>query len=89
MTASPSTFTNQPIARHNRVMAKKKWSELSDTQKRLIIIGGVAEAAITVFAARDLKQRSSAGVRGPKALWAASLVVQPFGPFAYLAWGRQ
>ncbi|MFT4010452.1 MAG: hypothetical protein QM655_10475 [Nocardioidaceae bacterium] len=70
-------------------MAKKKWSELSRTQKRLIIVGGVAEVVITALAARDLRQRPASGVRGPKAVWAASFVVQPFGPLAYFGLGRR
>jgi hypothetical protein len=38
---------------------------------------------------RDLAKRPSAGVRGPKALWVAACVVQPFGPLAYFAFGRR
>lgn len=68
---------------------KKKWSELTPQQHRLIIAGGAVEAVLTAAAIVSLARRSSAEVRGPKALWVAGMVVQPFGPFAYFAFGRR
>ncbi|MGZ4448121.1 MAG: PLDc N-terminal domain-containing protein [Nocardioides sp.] len=41
------------------------------------------------MALRDLARRPAAAVRGPRAAWAASFVVQPFGPLAYLVAGRR
>ncbi|MGD9959460.1 PLDc N-terminal domain-containing protein [Nocardioides sp.] len=70
-------------------MAQKKWSELSETQQRLIILAGIAELAMTSAAIRDLMHRPAAQVRGPKLVWAAAFVVQPFGPLAYLLAGRR
>ena len=67
----------------------KKWSELTATQQRLIIAGGVVEAVLTTAALVSLVRRPSKAVRGPKALWLAALVVQPVGPIAYLAIGRK
>ena len=67
----------------------KKWSELTATQQRLIIAGGVVEAVLTTAALVSLVRRPSQAVRGPKALWLAALVVQPVGPIAYLAIGRK
>jgi hypothetical protein len=68
---------------------KKKWSELAPTQQKLIIAGGAVEAILTTAALISLARRSNAEVRGPKALWAASLIIQPVGPLAYLALGRR
>lgn len=68
-------------------MAKQRWSDLSPVEQRAIIGGGVAEAVMTSYALVDLVRRPKAGIRGPKLLWLAALVVQPFGPLAYLRWG--
>ena len=68
---------------------KKKWSELTPTQQRLIIAGGAVEAVLTTAALLSLAKRPRAAVRGPKALWLAALVVQPVGPLAYFAFGRR
>ena len=68
---------------------KKSWSDMTPTQKRIVVVAGVAEVALTTWCLRDLKQRDAAMVRGPKALWAPALSVQPVGPIAYLVWGRK
>jgi hypothetical protein len=68
--------------------AKKRWSDLSRVEQRTIIAGGAVEIALTAWALRDLKRRPAASVRGPKAAWALSFAVQPFGPLAYALFGR-
>lgn len=70
-------------------MAKKAWSDLSPTQQKLVVAASIAELVVTTLAARDLKKRPRAEVRGPKALWLAALAVQPVGPLAYLVAGRR
>ena len=70
-------------------MAKKSWSELTPTQKSVLVAVGVAEMALTTWCARDLKDRPKELVRGPKLLWGPALSVQPVGPIAYLVWGRK
>ncbi len=70
-------------------MAKKTWSDLTPLQQKAVIVGGIAELVLSTLAARDLTRRPSAQVRGPKALWALALTVQPVGPVAYLAIGRR
>ena len=70
-------------------MAKKSWDDLTPTQQKLVIAAGVAEAALTLWTVRDLKRRDAAQVRGPKLVWRAASIVQPFGPLAYLAFGRR
>jgi hypothetical protein len=67
---------------------KKRWSDLSPVEQRAIIAGGVAEIVLTAWALRDLRRRPAASVRGPKAAWVVSFVVQPFGPLAYVLFGR-
>lgn len=70
-------------------MAKKKWSDLSTGQQAVIVGGGVVELVITAYVMTDLARRPASAVRGPKVLWVASCLVQPFGPLAYLARGRR
>ena len=69
-------------------MRKKRWSDLSPGSKTAIVAGGLAELVVTSYALRDLGRRPGELVRGRKALWIASFVVQPFGPLLYLGVGR-
>lgn len=66
----------------------RKWSTLSSRQQTLIVIGSAIELALTSYALVDLARRPGECVRGPKLLWAAASFVQPVGPIAYLALGR-
>ena len=70
-------------------MAKKQWSDLTSGQQRAVVVGGAAEAVLTVAALRDLAHRPAADVRGPKVLWVLAFFIQPFGPLAYFARGRR
>jgi hypothetical protein len=53
------------------------------------VLLGAVEVVATTSAVVDLARRPREEVRGPKALWWPALVVQPFGPFAYLLAGRR
>ncbi|QIK75850.1 PLDc N-terminal domain-containing protein [Nocardioides piscis] len=70
-------------------MAKKSWADMTPTQKKLVVVAGVLEVAATAWCANDLRHRPASLVRGPKALWGPALSVQPFGPIAYVVWGRK
>jgi hypothetical protein len=71
------------------VREEKKWSDLSPRARKAIVVGGIAEAIITLIALRDLRRRPAASVRGPKLLWLPVFAVQPFGPLAYFFFGRR
>lgn len=47
------------------------------------------EVVLTTVALIDLARRPRESVRGPKALWALGMGVQPIGPIAYLLVGRR
>ena len=66
-----------------------KWADLPRWQQVAVIVTGAAEVVLTTAAVADMVRRPRGLVRGPKALWALGLVVQPFGPVAYLAFGRR
>jgi len=68
---------------------RRQWSEMSDVQRTLVVVGGAVEAVLTTIALVDLARRPAAQVRGPKAVWALAAFVQPVGPIAYLVWGRR
>ena len=68
---------------------KKSWSDMTPTQKKVVVVAGIVEVALTTWCLRDLKQRPAELVRGPKFLWAPAMSVQPVGPIAYLVWGRK
>ena len=70
-------------------MAKKSWSDMTPTQKKIVVATGITEIALTTWCLRDLKQRPAELVRGPKVLWGPALSVQPVGPIAYVVWGRR
>lgn len=68
---------------------KRTWGDLSAAQRTAVVAAGAVELVVTASAMRDLTRRPAGAVRGPKALWAASMAVQPFGPLAYWAFGRR
>ena len=65
------------------------WGGMSPMQKKLVVVTGIAEVAVTAWCAKDLRKRPAELVRGPKLLWGPALSVQPVGPIAYLVWGRK
>lgn len=70
-------------------MAKKKFSEMTTSQRAGVVAVATAQIALSVWAARDLKDRPSDQVRGPKLMWGLAMPIQPFGPIGYLALGRK
>jgi Phospholipase_D-nuclease N-terminal len=71
------------------VKQKRSWEDLSPRQQAAIVVGGAVEVVITTVALVDLARRPKRLVRGPKRWWSMGLAVQPFGPIAYLAFGRR
>lgn len=69
------------------VRNNRKWSELSSRQQTAVLVLASVELALTATAAVDLLRRPKADIRGPKALWAGALLIQPVGPIAYLVLG--
>jgi NADH:ubiquinone oxidoreductase subunit B-like Fe-S oxidoreductase len=69
----------------------KRWSDLSPRTRKLIIVGGVAEAGLKVAAAIDLRRRAADQVRGPKWAWFAGLLINSAGliPLSYFVFGRR
>jgi hypothetical protein len=73
-------------------MTNKRWDELSQRTRRLIVISGVFEGLMKVAALIDLARRPANEVRGSKKRWAAGiLLINSVGavPIAYFARGRR
>ena len=66
-----------------------EWADLPRWQQTGVLVLGAVEVVLTTVAVTDLVRRPREQVRGRKALWALGLPVQPFGPIAYLVFGRR
>jgi hypothetical protein len=71
------------------VKQKRSWQDLTPRQRAVIVVGGAVEIVITTVALVDLARRPKRLVRGRKRWWLTGFAVQPFGPLAYLAFGRR
>ena len=72
--------------------AEKKWSDLSQRTRRLILVSAVVEGTLKTAALIDIKRRPASQIRGSKWIWAAVVVlVNSFGgaPLSYFAFGRR
>ncbi len=69
----------------------ERWSDLSPRIRKLIFVGGVAEAGLKAVAAIDLEHRAADQVRGPKWAWFAGLLINSAGliPLSYFVFGRR
>ncbi|MCW2719518.1 PLDc N-terminal domain-containing protein [Pseudonocardia sp.] len=69
---------------------KRRWSDLTERQRRLLVAAGVVEAGLKCAALRDLRRRPEGQLRGPKWVWAvAVLVVNTLGSLAYFTLARR
>jgi hypothetical protein len=70
----------------------RKWSDLSERTRTLIIVAAVADSALKAAALIDIKRRPASQIRGPKWLWAPVVtVVNSAGvvPISYFVFGRR
>jgi hypothetical protein len=69
--------------------AGKRWADLSDGQRKLLVAAATAEAALKITALIDIQRRPADQIRGPKGLWRAAMAVNLIGPVSYFAVGRK
>lgn len=69
--------------------AGKRWADLSDGQRKLLVAAAMAEAALKITALIDIQRRPADQIRGPKGLWRAAMAVNLIGPVSYFAVGRK
>ena len=64
----------------------KRWSDLSERNRRIITVVAIVEAALKAAMLMDLKRRPADQVKGSKRVWAFSTIVNSAGiiPLAVL-----
>lgn len=80
--------TRGPVADPEPARRRRRWRDLSSTQKVLVVVAAAVQFAVAAVAVNDLVRRPASRVRGPKWAWAPAMAVNFFGPLAYLRWGR-
>ncbi len=70
-------------------MERRRWRDLSRTQRAVLVSAACAQVALAAAAWADLARRPRALVRGPKPVWAAVIAVNFVGPLSYFAAGRR
>jgi hypothetical protein len=74
-------------------MAKaRRWRDLSERDRRLIIVGAAVEAVLKIAALVDLKRRPAAALRGRKWVWATVITLANsvgLVPIGYFLFGRR
>jgi hypothetical protein len=67
------------------------WSNLSPRARWLLAGSAAAETGLKVAVLLDLRRRPASQIRGPKWLWAGSMVVNSAGliPISYFVFGRR
>lgn len=70
----------------------RRWSDLSDRSRRLIIAAAIAEFMLKMAVLIDIRRRPASQIRGSKRTWiVASVLVNSvgIGPLTYFAFGRR
>ena len=70
-------------------MKAQRWRELSERQQTAILVAASVQLSLAATAWADLATRPPELVNGRKAVWAAVIGVNFFGPIAYFARGRR
>jgi hypothetical protein len=73
-------------------MANRRWSDLDERTRRLIVVLGVFEGILKVLALLDIRRRSTSEIRGSKKAWAAAIVLANSAgavPMSYFVYGRR
>jgi hypothetical protein len=70
-------------------MQPKQWQDLTDRQKRGIVLLGAFQLALLVAALIDIRRRPAAEINGSKRLWTMVVFINGIGPIAYFVFGRK
>lgn len=69
-----------------------RWSDLSESSRRLIIAGTIGEAVLKTAVLIDITRRPASQIRGSKRRWIIAAVLvnsAGVGPLSYFAFGRR
>lgn len=70
-------------------MQRKRWSDISPAQRRLLLALISLQLSLAATALTDIYRRPAEQIRGPKWAWALASLVSFVGPIAYFAAGRK
>ena len=70
-------------------MRQKQWNDLTDTQKRGILLLGTLQLALLAAALIDIRRRPADAINGSKRLWTVVVFINGIGPIAYFVLGRK
>jgi hypothetical protein len=73
-------------------MVERRWHDLSDRQRRLIVVGAAVEAVLKIAALVDLRRQPAPAVRGRKWVWATVIALansMGLVPIGYFLFGRR
>ncbi|MFS4490692.1 hypothetical protein [Dietzia kunjamensis] len=68
---------------------KKRWNDLTDTQKTVLLTLISVQVSLAATAWADLASRPAAKVQGSKGKWAAIIAINFIGPLLYFTRGRR
>ena len=69
-----------------------RWSDLSESNRRLIIAAAISEAVLKTAVLIDISRRPASQIRGSKRMWIIAAVLvnsAGVGPLSYFAFGRR
>ena len=71
-------------------MQPKQWQDLTDRQKRgIVLLLGALQITLLAAALIDIRRRPADAINGSKRLWTAVVFINGIGPIAYFVFGRK
>jgi Phospholipase_D-nuclease N-terminal len=70
-------------------MRQKQWKDITDTQKRGLVLLGALQLALLAAALFDIRRRPADAINGSKRLWTMVVFINFVGPIAYFLFGRK
>ena len=70
-------------------MQPKQWQDLTNRQKRGIVLLGALQITLLAAALIDIRRRPADAINGSKRLWTAVVFINGIGPIAYFVFGRK
>jgi hypothetical protein len=70
-------------------MPRKRWSDLSPTQKSLVRLSVTNQLGLLAVALVDIWRRRASEIRGNKKVWVAVAFINFVGPISFFLVGRK
>lgn len=70
----------------------RRWGDLSERNRKVIIATAIGEAALKTAVLIDIRRRPASQIRGSKRMWIVAAVLvnsAGVGPLSYFAFGRR